>query len=485
MRFLTREGFAPRRRWAAGALLLLGLVGTTARSGEPQGKSAPDPKKGPVPTSYDQVSPVLLGLESFEGMRAKDLAGKAAVAARQRKLLEERYDLSVRVSERVKMSRGKPIPVGPAARLAPGTTWESLARCSPDEIRTKGIFPGGFMPLPHPHHEVGGMVFTQAQIKLMPRLERFDLDFDLPDHFLPEFPPAIYLNSRLDLGDVSQGKVVTVDNFQELFAGILNSKDLEGMRLLVTQFPQQQFNGTADRKTTRADGMQGVACFDCHVNGHTSGATHLSGDIRPQSHRRRIDTTSLRGVNIQRLFGSQRALKTIEDFTEFEQRGAYFDGDQVSAAAKGVNPLERGGQVHFMSEVQELLGFPPAPGLGIDGKLDPKQFAPDSPAMRGQALFFGKAQCSTCHPAPYYTDNSMHDLKVERFYKTEMINGLVATTQGPIKSFTLRGIKDSPPYFHDGRLLTLEDTVEFFNLILDLDLSAKEKTDLVAFMLEL
>ncbi len=230
--------------------------------------------------------------------------------------------------------------------------------------------------------------------------------------------------------------------------------------------------------------MQGVACFDCHVNGHTSGATHLVGDIRPQSHRRRIDTTSLRGVNIQRLFGSQRALKSVEDFTEFEQRGAYFDGDQVSAAAKGINPLERGSQVHFMAEVQELLAFPPAP-LGIDGMLDARKFAADTPEMRGQRLFFGKAQCASCHPAPYYTDNTMHDLQVERFYKTQTINGLVATAQGPIKTFPLRGIKDSPPYFHDGRLLTLEDTVEFFNLILELKLTKDEKAELVAFMQQL
>ena len=276
-----------------------------------------------------------------------------------------------------------------------------------------------------------------------------------------------------------------MDNFQEIFQGILNAKDLEGMRLLVTQFPQQQFNATRDRKTENPIGMQGVSCFDCHVNGHTSAATHLVGDIRPQSHRRRIDTPSLRGVNIQRLFGSQRALKSIEDFTEFEQRAAYFDGDQVSASAKGINPLERGSQVHFMSEVQELLDFPPAPGLGIDGKLDPKKFGPDSPEMKGQTVFFGKAQCATCHPAPYYTDNLMHDLKVDRFYKTQTINGMVATSQGPIKTFPLRGIKESPPYFHDGRLLTLEDTVEFFNLILETKLSAEEKQALVAFMRQL
>ena len=156
----------------------------------------------------------------------------------------------------------------------------------------------------------------------------------------------------------------------------------------------------------------------------------------------------------------------------------------MSAAAKGINPLERGSQVHFMSEFQELLGFPPAL-LGVDGKLDPRKFKPDSAEMRGQALFFGKAQCATCHPAPYYTDNSMHDLQVERFYDTQTINGLVATKQGPIKTFPLRGIKESPPYFHDGRLLTLEDVVEFFNLILETKLTREEKGDLVAFLRQL
>ena len=79
----------------------------------------------------------------------------------------------------------------------------------------------------------------------------------------------------------------------------------------------------------------------------------------------------------------------------------------------------------------------------------------------------------------------MHNLQVERFYKTQTINGLVATAQGPIKTFPLRGIKESPPYFHDGRLLTLEDTIEFFNLILETKLTQDEKAALVAFMRQL
>jgi cytochrome c peroxidase len=221
-------------------------------------------------------------------------------------------------------------------------------------------------------------------------------------------------------------------------------------------------------------------CFECHANGHTNASTHLVGDIRPQEFRHRIDTPSLRGVNIQRPFGSQRALRSVEDFTEFEQRAAYFDGDPVIATKKGANILERGSQVHFMAEFQELLDFPPAPKLGIDGKLHPKKATESE--MRGQILFFGKANCASCHQAPYYTDNLMHNLKVERFYKPRMINGRMASADGPIKTFPLRGIKDSPPYLHDGRLLTLEDAVEFFNLVLETRLTAAERADLVAFL---
>ena len=68
----------------------------------------------------------------------------------------------------------------------------------------------------------------------------------------------------------------------------------------------------------------------------------------------------------------------------------------------------------------------------------------------------------------------MHDLRVEEFYP--------GRAQGWIKTFSLRGIKDSPPYFHDGRLPTLDDAVEFFNLVLELKLQDEEKRDVVAFL---
>jgi len=419
----------------------------------------------------------------FDEVRRRMSAAKADLAAKQTALLRARYDLAERPASGVAMFRGKPVQECVRVKLAAGTSWEQLSELTPEDIRARGLFPAGFMPLPHPNHPEGGMLFPQFHIDEVKRQEgrdltRFDLEYDLPDHFLPEFPPAIFLTTRPDLGDVSQGKLVTSANFFELFDGVLTPKQLDGLRLLVTPFPQQQFNLTADRRSVAPH--MGVACLDCHANGHTNASTHLVGDIRPQHFRHRIDTPSLRGVNVQRLFGSQRALKTVEDFTEFEQRAAYFDGDPVVAAKKGLNILERGSQVHDMAEFQELLDFPPAPKLNVFGRLDPGRAT--EAELRGEAVFFGKGQCATCHVPPYYTDNLMHNLQVERFYTAQMIQGRAAAADGPIKTFPLRGVKESPPYFHDGRLLTLDDTVEFFNLVLGVKLTGDEKRDLVAFL---
>lgn len=421
--------------------------------------------------------------EDFSTLTKRLQAEKPTFAQRQQALLAERYDLADRPATGTTMSRDKPVQEGVRVKLPSGMSWETLAALSPEEVKERQLWPSGFLPLPHPHHEAGGMIFPKFLIEETKRqtdrdLTRFDLDFDLPDHLLPEFPAPIYLTTRPDLGDVSQGKLVTLSNFNELFKDILNPKQLEGLRLLVTPFPQQQFNAIEDRRSLKPS--QGVACFDCHANGHTNAATHTVGDIRPNEHRHRIDTPTLRGLNVQRLFGSQRAMKTVEDFTEFEQRAAYFDGTPADAARKGTNVLERGSQVHFMAEFQALLDFPPAPKLDVFGKLISAKASESE--MRGQAIFFGKGQCASCHAPPYYTDNLMHNLKVERFFKEVTVNGRKASADGPIKTFPLRGIKDSPPYLHDDRLLTLDDTVEFFNLVLELKLTEQEKKDLVSFM---
>ena len=243
----------------------------------------------------EQVSsyaPVVIK-EDFATIMARMKAEKPKVMARQMELLNKRYDLSNRPAKGVTMTRGKAVQEGVRAKLPAGQTWEKLGAMSPEDIKEKGLWPAGFLPLPHPNHPEGGMLFPKYHIDEIKKQEgrdltRFDLDFDLPDHFLPEFPPPIFLTTRPDLGDVSQGKLITIMNYFELFNGVLNPKQLEGLRLLVTPFPQQQFNQTEDRRSELPS--RGVTCFDCHVNGHTNATTHLVGDIRPQEFRHRLDT---------------------------------------------------------------------------------------------------------------------------------------------------------------------------------------------------
>ena len=102
-----------------------------------------------------------------------DVAAKAKVMADQRRLLETRYTLQPRTDPNVKMSRGKPVPIGPTARLAKGLDWDALAAMAPDEIKRQGAFP--YPPLPHPKHATGGQVFPEVQTKMFPRLVRFEV----------------------------------------------------------------------------------------------------------------------------------------------------------------------------------------------------------------------------------------------------------------------------------------------------------------------
>lgn len=425
----------------------------------------------------------------FSAVKANDEAAKPAVMQRQQSLLEQRYDLGDHPISGQMMSGGrKPVQGGVRVKLPAGVSWDDLTAMTPEQVRERGLFPSGFLPLPHVKQATGGQVFPNKEINEIRNqearnLQRFDVDFDLPDHLTPEFPPPLFLTTHPELGDVSGGKLLTIKNYYDQMVGILTPVQIEGLRMLLTPFPQEEFNQTEDRKS--ADQSLGVTCLDCHSNLHTNAAFHQTPDVRPQGARFRIDTVSLRGMFNQQIHGSKRSLRSIEDFSEFEQRTAYFNGDHVSAQRKGINRPDRVDQVAMMAQMQNIVDFAPAPKLDPTGRLDPGKASPQE--LAGERVFTGKGRCAECHiPQTSFLDNNMHDLKLERFYPPGLVvNDLVIIPDGPIKTFTLRGIKDSPPYLHDGRLLTLADTVEFFNLVLGLKLTQDEKDALVAYMLAL
>jgi cytochrome c peroxidase len=425
----------------------------------------------------------------FDTVKVDDEAERATVMQQQVTLLKARYDLSDHPIPGVMMSgHRKPVQGGVRVRLPAGVTWDQLAALTPEEIRRQGLWPAGFQPLPHVKQATGGQVFPEEQIQAiahdeMRDLRRFDVAFDLPERFTPEYPPPLFLTTHPELGDVTHGQLLTMRSYYRVMVGVLTPVQMEGLRLMLTPAAQEEFNLTDDRKV--AEPSSGVACLDCHANFHTNAAFQQTPDVRPQSARFRLDTTSLRGLYNQQIHGSKRAVRSVEDFTELEQRTDYFSGDQVSAVRKGATVPSRAQQVAMMAQMQRIVDFPPAPRLDPIGHLDPTKASP--PELAGEQVFLGKGRCATCHiPQLSFMDMSMHDLQLERFYAPgATVSGLVILPEGPLKTPTLRGIKDSPPYLHDGRLPTLADTVELFNLVLGLKLTQAEKDSLVAYMLAL
>jgi hypothetical protein len=171
---------------------------------------AQDAAKKAEPPKNATVKAPVVAPEDFKTVMTRMQAAMPAIQQRHLDLLKERYDLGDHPASGVTMARKKPVQQRVRSRLAEGLTWEKLAAMDPADIRKQDLFPAGFLPLPHPNHPEGGMLFPKFHIDEIKKQEsrdltRFDLDFDLPDHFLPEFPPPMFLTTRPDLGDVSQG----------------------------------------------------------------------------------------------------------------------------------------------------------------------------------------------------------------------------------------------------------------------------------------
>jgi cytochrome c peroxidase len=116
-------------------------------------------------------------------------------------------------------------------------------------------------------------------------------------------------------------------------------------------------------------------------------------------------------------------------------------------------------------------------------------------AVRGFALFNGKALCSRCHSGWRLTDDSFHDIGV---MSQDLGRGAllpdIDVLQHAFKTPTLRNIDQRAPYMHNGSEATLEAVIEFYNLggkakrsqqaedVRPLGLTTQEKADLVAFL---
>jgi hypothetical protein len=120
--------------------------------------------------------------------------------------------------------------------------------------------------------------------------------------------------------------------------------------------------------------------------------------------------------------------------------------------------------------------------LSLAAPKPPKGSFDPAAAARGAKLFSGKAECSTCHVPPLFTepgwnlhkpseigiDSFQADRSPTHMYRTTPLKGLWAHQKGG--------------FFHDGRFATLDDVVDHYNSFFGLGLTPDEKRDLVEYL---
>jgi CxxC motif-containing protein (DUF1111 family) len=108
-------------------------------------------------------------------------------------------------------------------------------------------------------------------------------------------------------------------------------------------------------------------------------------------------------------------------------------------------------------------------------------------ARRGRRLFRNEAGCATCHQAPEFTDVLSGPTRTVPFLHDAAEVGMDPayadrSATGKYRTTPLRGLWQHPPYFHDGSAPTLLAVVNHYNQLFGLNLTAREKADLVEFL---
>jgi cytochrome c peroxidase len=134
----------------------------------------------------------------------------------------------------------------------------------------------------------------------------------------------------------------------------------------------------------------------------------------------------------------------------------------------------------------------------LGAKADAERAPMSAEATRGQELFFSKrVNCAACHVGANLADEKYYNLGVGADAANPDVGRFAVTKDpkdwGAFKTPTIRNVATSGPYMHDGSQKTLMDVVEHYdrggtpnrNLderIVKLNLTPREKADLVAFM---
>ncbi len=251
-----------------------------------------------------------------------------------------------------------------------------------------------------------------------------------------------------------------------------HSEALEGQKSYLVKLGNMAFNTPAILGGTALKGD--ISCGTCHVNGASNPKLSITGaSFRPGS----FDTTtslfnpkaenfaldavripSLRGARYLAPYGNDGRTASLRDFVRTVIVDEFSGPEPTPAILDAL--------VAYIVDID----FLPNPRISIGGKL--VTGARES-EQRGEALFSKPfphdpgLSCAGCHvPSGAFVDHSQHDVGSGGLYKTP----------------TLLNADFNAPYFHDARFTTFDQVVNYFDRSFQLDYSAQDRVDMVAYL---
>ena len=193
----------------------------------------------------------------------------------------------------------------------------------------------------------------------------------------------------------------------------------------------------------------------------------------------------LAGVNLHTWtgFGSVPYWNAYVGVTEMHGSGTFFDArlndpTQYPVAAKSGAGNTRGVPDMTTSKLAALHFYQ----LAIPAPKPPKGSFDEAAAARGKEIFGDKANCASCHVTPLFTEpgNNLHspqEVGVDSFQADRSPTHMYRTAP-------LAGLwsHQKPGFYHDGRFSTLLDVVNHYDTLFKLQLTDKEKEELVEYL---
>jgi len=293
--------------------------------------------------------------------------------------------------------------------------------------------------------------------------------------------------AHVEVGDNPRGVVLSPDGatayVNNTLAGTVSVIDAAAYTvttvITVTDIPlppvllngKRLFHTSNDPRLARD---QWISCNTCHFEGEHDGRTWFFGFAGLRN------TTSLLGMIETyplRWSGEWDESADSEFANRKENFGAGLIDGEMNCSLSPADCVDHPPNMGRSYDLDCLAAF--IDGLSVDLSPHHARGEPLSAAeQRGQVLFNDpELGCATCHPAPLYTDQRMHDVGTAG--ADERIGPAYDTP-------TLRGLYDSAPYFHDGSAATLYETITRPSPGNEHDvralLSEAEMEDLIAFL---